>query len=470
MPMNSLFPKGFTDQVDRELGPDFLDFDPEIGKVYGQDWSGILEPNPSAVAFPRTTEQVSRLLSACFEHGVAVVPSGGRTGLSGGACAAQGELVLSLIRMNALGAIDPATRTVRVQAGAVTEAVHRHCEPQGLTWPVDFASKGSSTVGGNLSTNAGGVRVIRYGNTRAWVQSIELVTPQGEVLELNGELEKNNTGFDLRQLVMGAEGTLGVITSATLKLVPLPKRSDVLFFSLTDMEAVIRLFSFARESGLPVSAFETLSATCYRESVQFFRMKAPIEDRPEAGAYVLLEVEDLESGDSRLESFLEQVFSRSLALDGVLAQNPREARDLWKLREGIAEAVLHQSLVHQHDVSVPVSKLPEFSARIEAQYARDYPEFEVFIFGHIGDGNLHIFIRAQNQAEKEDFLKRCKASDSALFQFVKEFKGSVSAEHGIGLLKKPALPYSRSAAEISLMKGIKHAFDPKGILNPGKLI
>ena len=428
----------------------------------------MLEPRPCAVAFPRSTEEVAVILRFCSKHGVAVVPSGGRTGLSGGACAPNGELVLSLVRMSALGPVDPATRTLRVQAGAVTEAVHRHCEPQGLTWPVDFASKGSSTVGGNLSTNAGGVRVIRYGNTRNWVQSVELVTARGEILELNGELEKNNTGYDLRQLVIGAEGSLGVITAATLKLAPLPRSADVLFFAVKDMEAVIRLFSFARRAPFPISAFETLTAACYRVSTAFHHKTPPISGDG-AGAFVLMEIEDPPEDRSLIDRWLEQAFGRGLVLDGTLAQSPREARDLWQIREGVAEAILHGRSVHQHDVSVPVARLPEFSARIEAQYARDYPEFEVYLFGHIGDGNLHIFIRSPEGLSKPEFLSRCKASDRALFEFVREFRGSVSAEHGIGILKREALPYSRPAVEIELMRGIKKAFDPAGLLNPGKM-
>ncbi len=460
-------PEGFWNELQTLFGPAFLSREPDDLKVYGQDWSGILEPAPCAVAFPRSTDEVARLLELCSRNRLAVVPSGGRTGLSGGACAAQGELVLSLTRMNRLEPLDLAARTVRVQAGAVTEAVHQHCAPAGLTWPVDFASKGSSTVGGNLSTNAGGVRVLRYGNTRNWVQSVELVTPQGQVLELNGELEKNNTGFDLRQLVIGAEGTLGVITAATLKLAPLPRSADVLFFALSDMEAVIRLFTFARQAPFALSAFETLSRACYLKSTAFHGKTPPVAPH---GALVLMEVEDADRDREALESWLQQAFDQGLVQDGVLAQSPREARDLWQIREGVAEAILHGGLVHQHDVSVPVSRLPEFSARIEAQYARDYPEFEVFIFGHIGDGNLHIFIRSPEGLPKEEFLARCKASDAQLFSFVRDFRGSVSAEHGIGLLKKAALPYSRPEFEIALMRGIKQAFDPWGLMNPGKML
>ena len=447
---------------------------------YGQDWSGILEPAPSAIAFPRTTEQVSALLTLCSEAKIAVVPSGGRTGLSGGACAANGELVISLAKMNKMGEVDVASRTVRVQAGAVTQGVHEHCAAYGLTWPVDFASKGSSQVGGNINTNAGGVRVIHYGNTRNWVLAIEMVAMSGAVFELNGDLEKNNTGYDLRNLIIGSEGTLGIVTAATLKLTPPPKRAQVYLFAVENMNKVIDLFSEARRGPFELLAFECLSALCYRESLKFFKLAPPVGG-DSAGVFVLMEIEDNGTDDASEagEAWLTGLFEKSAVLDGVKAQSPREAETLWKIREGVAESVMAQgakdagaghSVVHQHDVSVPIACLQEFADGIEVQYRRDYPKFEVFIFGHIGDGNLHIFIRRPEGMSTEEFLKQCKASDQALFRFVQKFKGSISAEHGIGVLKKAALPFTRSSLEIEILRGVKHVFDPQGLLNPGKLI
>ncbi len=458
----------FFADVEAVFGWGILNRDPQDLQIYGRDWSGVLEPRPLAIAFPRSTRDVADLLKLCSKHRVAVVPSGGRTGLSGGAVAAQGELVLSLEKMNRMDAVDIAAQTVRVQAGAVTQAVHEHCAPFGLTWPVDFASKGSSQVGGNLSTNAGGVRVLRYGSTRNWVLSIQLVTMSGEILELNGDLEKNNTGYDLRQLVIGSEGTLGVVTEATLKLAPLVRETQVCFFAVEDMAAVIRLFASARKALSRLSAFECLSLECYQSALSFFRLPAPV--KPEGGAFVLLETEDPASDREQLESWLSETFETGLVHDGVLAQSSREASELWKIREGVAESVLARGMAHQHDVSVPISDLPEFSKQIAQKYARDYPEFEVFIFGHIGDGNLHIFIRKPETMDAAAFLARCKVSDSALFEFIRRFKGSVSAEHGIGLLKKAALPYSRPQLEIELLRGIKRVFDPQGLLNPGKIL
>lgn len=433
---------------------------------FGKDWSGLLEPSPCAIAFPRTTQQVAELLKLCSEHRVSVVPSGGRTGLSGGACAATGELVLSLAKMNRMGEVDVASRTVRVQAGAVTQAVHQHCEPHGLTWPVDFASKGSSQVGGNLSTNAGGVRVIRYGNARNWVMAVQAVTMQGEVLELNGDLEKNNTGYDLRNLLIGAEGTLAVITEATLKLAPPPSQTQVFFFGVESMSKVIELFKAARSGPFEVSAFECLSQACYKQSVEFFRITPPVSAEG-CGVFVLLEIEN---PLGELDPWLEKLYESGLIREGTLAQSPKEAETLWKIREGVAEAVMAGSTVHQHDVSVPIARLQQFADGIEAQYRRDYPRFEVFIFGHIGDGNLHIFIRKPETMTTDEFIAECKKSDDDLFRTIQGLRGSISAEHGIGVLKRAALPYSRSPLEITILRGLKKAFDPLNLLNPGKLL
>lgn len=450
-------------QIAARLGPGGLSTAPEELRHYGQDWSGALEPRPSAVAFPRSTAEISDILRLCSKAALAVVPSGGRTGLSGGATATKGELVLSLSKMTRMGAVDAASRTVRVQAGAVTEAVHAHCLRSGLTWPVDFASKGSSQVGGNLATNAGGVRVIHYGMTRSWVQSIELVLASGEVLELNGELEKNNSGYDLRNLVIGSEGTLGVITEATLRLTPPPRHADVLFFGLADMRAVIRLFEDARKAALPILAFEFLDRACYAASLRASRAAPPV---PEADAHVLLE---LEASEAR-EAWLASVFERGLVVSGTQAQSSKESQSLWNIREGVAESILNGHLVHQHDVSVPISRLAEFTAAVAAKYAELAPDLGRFIFGHIGDGNLHVFLQKPPEMPVDAFRERCAAGDLALFAFIRDFRGSVSAEHGIGLLKKPGLPYTRSAREIELLRGIKRAFDPAGILNPGKIV
>jgi FAD/FMN-containing dehydrogenase len=432
---------------------------------YGRDWTRVEEPAPCAVAFPRSTEEVARVVRLCGEHGVAVVPSGGRTGLAGGAVAARGELVLSLAKMRAMHAVDGVGGTVRVQAGAVTQAVHEHCAPHGLTWPVDFASKGSSTVGGNIATNAGGVKVIRWGLTRQWVLGLQVVLASGEVLDGASALEKNNTGLDLRQLFIGTEGTLGVVTEATLKLARLPRHLDVLLFAVDDLPAVVRLFREVRASAFTLSAYEMFTAACLARVLAHRKLRDPL-DAP-ASHYVLLELEDAE--DAALEAWVQTLFERGLVRDGTLAQSSTEARDLWALRESISESLSATGFPHKNDIALPIAALEAFCAELGALFARRYPGWEVCLFGHIGDGNLHVNVIKADGEDKATFLARVKDADRDMFDLVKAHGGSVSAEHGIGLLKKPWLAWTRSPVELAAMKAVKQALDPRGVLNPGKI-
>src|SRR2546423_3635652 len=269
--------EAFRALLARDFPADFVTEDAAERAEYGRDWTRVYAPAPSAIAFPRTTDEVARLMAACSAHRVAVVPSGGRTGLAGGAVAANGELVVSLARMRRMDTIDELGLTVRVQAGAVTAAVHEHCAALGLTWPVDFASKGSSQIGGNIATNAGGVKVIRYGLTRQWVLGLEVVLASGAVLALNGALEKNNTGFDLRQLFIGSEGTLGIITEATLKLTRVPKKSDVMLFAVDGLAGVLALFRAARRGPVAVACFGFFTKPCLGGVLrQLMTLRSPV--------------------------------------------------------------------------------------------------------------------------------------------------------------------------------------------------
>jgi FAD/FMN-containing dehydrogenase len=456
--------QAFFERVAREFPADFLSRDPSDLTEYGKDWTKVFAPAPLAIAFPRTTEEVSRLMKICSELSIAVVPSGGRTGLAGGAVAAKGEVVLSLARMRRMDPVELLGATVRVQAGAVTEAVHHHCEEHGLTWPVDFASKGSSTVGGNIATNAGGVKVIRYGLTRQWVLGLQVVLASGEILELNGALEKNNTGADLRQLFIGSEGTLGVITEATLKLSRVPSKLDVMLFAVPDLAGVLRLFREARTGPFTISAYEFFTDKCLARLMRHRKVRAPFAEA--SSHYVLLEVEATE----KLEPWLESVFEKGLVSDGLLAQHGGQAAELWTLREGISESLSATGLPHKNDISLPVASLEAFCDELESLLAARYPGFEICNFGHIGDGNLHVNIMKPEDLSKEEFLKRTKALDPEMFALVKKHRGSISAEHGIGLLKKDYLGYSRSEGELAILRALKNALDPQNILNPGKII
>ena len=462
-------PAEFLSAIQSRFPKDFLTQAPDELQTFGKDWTKVFPPHPSAVVFPRSTDEVSQFLQLCSKHKVAVVPSGGRTGLSGGAVASHGEVVLSLTRMNRMEKVDSLAQTVRVQAGAVTEAVHDHCKPSGLTWPVDFASKGSSHVGGNISTNAGGVKVIHYGMTRNWVLGLQVVTMDGQILELNGSLEKNNTGLDLRQLFIGTEGTLGIITEATLKLSRLPGALNVFFFAVEDIPTVFKLFEEARRAPFSLMAFECLTHNCLETVTKKLGVRSPFPEK--SGAYVLLEAERANSPDAEavMDAWLESLFKKGLVTNGTLAQSPREAQDLWKLREGISESLSATGFVHKNDIALPISALEKFIGEMFEMFKKSHSYFEIFLFGHIGDGNLHVNTMKPENVSKEDFLKECKVADQNLFKIIQKHHGSISAEHGIGLLKKEALAFTRSPQELAHLKAIKKVFDPQRLLNPGKI-
>lgn len=458
-------PEGFLAALE-DFPADFASTDAGDLATYGRDWTKVHTPAPSLLVRPRGTAEVSRFLKLCNAHAVPVVPSGGRTGLAAGAVAANGEVVLSLERMRAMYPVDTLGQTVRVEAGAITEAVHAHCALSGLTWPVDFASKGSSQVGGNIATNAGGVRVIRYGLTRQWVLGLTVVTAAGEVLELNGALEKNNTGVDLRQLFIGSEGILGVITEATLKLTRLPGKVDVFLFALDSLQAVLTLFEEARQGPFTVMAYEFFTDACSARLERHRGVRPPFDAK--ASHYVLLEVEAAKDG--ALDAWLGGLFERGLVQDGTLAADSSQARRLWELREGISESLSATGMPHKNDIALPIAGLKTFCAELEALLAQRYPGWELCLFGHIGDGNLHVNIMKPDAMPKDEFLKRTHDVDADLMALVRAHHGSVSAEHGIGLLKRDWLGHSRSEVEIQLMRQMKALLDPRGILNPGKIL
>ena len=292
----------------------------------------------------------------------------------------------------------------------------------------------------------------------------------GEILRLNGSLEKNNTGIDLRQLFIGTEGILGVITEAVLKLAPIPRESDVFFFALKDLSSVFSLFKEVRKSGLMVNAFECLSSACLEVVLHHRGLFSPFIDQHEQ--YVLLEVERPESADAKekLESWLGGLFTDGLVQDAVLAQSPKEAQNLWAMREGISETLANTGLLHKHDISLPIHRLQEFIENWSADISKNYPGLKPYIFGHIGDGNLHVNLMKPEEMDVSEFRKHCAEADQNMFAWIQKYEGSVSAEHGIGLLKKHLLKYTRTEKEIELMRSMKAVFDPSHLLNPGKII
>lgn len=460
--------------IEAELGADALRREPSDLAPYGRDWTRAYREAaaPLAAVLPRSTEEVARVVALCREHRQPLVPSGGRTGLAGGAVARRGELVVSLERLRRIGEVDTLGRTVRVGAGVVTEDLHRALAPSGLTWPVDLASKGSSQVGGNLSTNAGGVKVIRYGHARQWVSGLTVVTPAAQVLELGGALEKDNTGVDLRQLYIGSEGTLGIITGAVLRLARLPGDLEVALFAVSSIDAALDLFAEARSAPFTLSAYELVTEACMAR-LRAHRGIGPPLSRP-APCYVLIEADGGGEADGAGTGLAAWAAGHALAAagveDGVVAQSPRQARELWRLREGVSEALGATGVPHKNDVALPVSKLAGFCRELESVFAERYPGWEICLFGHVGDGNIHINVMKPDGMSAEDFFARAAAADHAVFDLVARHGGSISAEHGIGLVKKDYLGYSRSPAAIEVMKALKRALDPEGLFNPGKIL
>jgi FAD/FMN-containing dehydrogenase len=309
------------------------------------------------------------------------------------------------------------------------------------------------------------VRVIRYGLTRQWVLGLQVVLASGAVLELNGALEKNNTGFDLRQLFIGSEGTLGVITEATLKLTRLPGRTDVLLFAVRDLAGVLRLFRAARRAPFTLAAFEFFTDRCVARLTRHRQLRVPL--KTPASHYILVEAEG--AGAGALDEWTAAMLEGDLALDGTVAQSATQAAELWALREGISESLSATGFPHKNDVALPIAALEDFCAELDSVFAREYPGWEICLFGHIGDGNLHVNVMKPDELDRDAFRARTQAADRDLFTLVRKHHGSISAEHGIGLLKKPYLSYSRSADEIALLRAVKQALDPLRLLNPGKI-
>ncbi|HEY8278433.1 MAG TPA: FAD-binding oxidoreductase [Bdellovibrionota bacterium] len=430
-------------------------------KHYGQDWTYPERPNPCAVFFPRKKEDVVALVKAAKKHKVAIVPSGGRTGLSGGACALNGEVVLSLTKMNKIGPVDVVSRTVDVEAGAITEAVHEATKPHGLTWPVDFASKGSSTVGGNIATNAGGINVIKYGNTRHWVLGLEVVLASGELLKLNGKLEKNNSGPDLRELFIGSEGILGIIVGATLKLAPLPGEKTTVLIGVSDVSAVHRIFKHGRQSGAHFHAFELFSHSCMEIVSHFSKIPNPLQTP--APWYLLTEWEG-ESG------WFDPVMEMDGFVDGRMAQSSDEAKMIWGFRERIAESISLRANPNKNDISVAVDQVPEFLEAFGKRLPARFPQVDYFLYGHLGDGNLHLNTLPKEGIAAASWKGIQSELNLAVAEITRDFHGSISGEHGVGTIKKPYLEYCLSRGEIELIRGLKGVFDPEGLLNPGKVV
>jgi FAD/FMN-containing dehydrogenase len=429
---------------------------------YVTDWRKHYHGSAICVVRPAATSEVSAVVRLCAEARIAVVPQGGNTGLSGGSVPTgkQPEIVLSLSRMNRIRDLDVLNGTLTAEAGCVLADIQRAADDAGRLFALSLAAEGSCQIGGNLSTNAGGVNVLRYGNSRDQVLGLEAVLPDGRVWDGLRGLRKDNTGYDLKQLFIGAEGTLGVITAAVLKLYPKPSASATAWVQVDNPQRTVELLNHVRNAcGDRLTAFELLSKTCV-DAV--FAHRREIRDPLPGGLwYVLLELSD--SGKSEaLRELLEQALDSSLVANAVLAKNDSESKTLWKIRESVPES---QFANVKHDISVSVSKVPEFIELASASLGKALPGEPIYCFGHVGDGNLHYNVGdAALLAARRDEVNRI------VYDIVAELKGSISAEHGLGQLKRGEISRHKNPLELELMRSVKRALDPQGLMNPGKVL
>lgn len=457
----------FISQIEAIVDSDYVLTDASDLDTYGQDWSRLYTPAPSFIVKPANTKQVAKIVTLANQNNIAIVPSGGRTGLSGGAVATNGEMVLSLDRLNQISDFNPVDRTVTCGAGVITEQLQNFAEEQGLYYPVDFASAGSSQVGGNIATNAGGIKVLKYGLTRDWVVGLTVVTPTGEVLQLNNGLVKNATGYDLRHLMIGSEGTLGVITRAEMAFTTPPKEPTVMLLALEGLADVSNLLVHF-QSSIELLAFEFFSQQALDKVIEHRSLKQPFTNP--ANFYVLMEFEGgtEEAMDQALAAF-ESAAENEWLVDGLISQSQQQAKEMWQYREGISESISHYP-PYKNDIAVKPSQVGEFLLKVDSFVNSNYPDFENIWFGHIGDGNLHLNILKPKNLDLETFKQQCALANPEIFAILEKFHGSISAEHGVGLVKKDYLQFSRSSTEIELMRAIKKVFDPSNIMNPGKLL
>ncbi len=436
------------------------------------EWRGTWRGRTPLMVSPSTASEVSGIVRACRAAGVAIVPQGGNTGLCGGAIPdPSGEqILLSLSRMNSIRAISPDDYSVIAEAGCVLADLQSAADEAGRFFALSLAAEGSCQIGGNLSTNAGGTNVLRYGTARDHVLGLEVVLPNGDIISSLRTLRKDTAGYDLKQLFIGAEGTLGIITAASLKLFPKPANRQVAMLAVSGAQDGVRLFGELRERlADQMQAFELMSAL----SLEMVCRHIPDSKLPfDAGYpwYVLLDTAVPEKGVQSFEDVLMAMIESGRIADAVIAKNDTEAQQFWRLRHSISEAQKHEGASLKHDVSVPVGEVARFIEAGSAAVEQTVPGSRIVAFGHVGDGNVHFNVSQPVDAVADEFLAARSRMADAVYAVVESFGGSISAEHGVGVLKRDALRRHRSAAEMSLMRTIKQALDPDNLMNPGKVL
>jgi FAD/FMN-containing dehydrogenase len=439
------------------------------------DWRKRWHGKALAVVRPGSTEEVATVVKACAAHGTSIVPQGGNTGLVGGGVpdASGTQVLLSLQRMNRVRALDATNLTITVEAGCVLQALQEAAVAHGLLFPLSLAAEGSCTIGGNLATNAGGTQVLRFGNARDLCLGLEVVTAQGEVWQGLGGLRKDNTGYDLRGLFIGSEGTLGVITAATMKLFPLPAATTTAMAACGSLRDCVALLALAQARlGAGLTGFEVMN----RFSIELVARHFPVLPRPLPGAEwtVLLEQSDTEGeaqARARFEALLETALEAGTITNAAVAESLAQSRAMWHVRESIPLAQAEQGLNIKHDIALPVSAIPAYCERTDAALKQRYPGVRLVNFGHLGDGNLHYNVQAPEGTDAADFLHEHElAVNEIVYDAVQACGGSISAEHGVGQLKREELAHRKSAVALALMRSIKAALDPRGLLNPGRVL
>jgi len=442
---------------------------------YANDWRKRYSGRPLAVVKPASTAELAQVVRACAQARTAIVPQGGNTGLCGAATpdASGSQIILALSRMNRVRAIDPLNNTITVEAGCVLSRLQSAAEEAGRLFPLSLAAEGSCQIGGNISTNAGGTAVLRYGNARELVLGLEVVLASGEIWDGLRGLRKDNTGYDLKQLFIGAEGTLGVITAAVLKLFPRPKSHATAVAAVQSPDKALALLDRVQgAAGERLTGFELFSDFClslvlkhFRDTLAPFRRRFPF--------YVLVELSDTQPGEgvgTLAENVLGSALEEGIILDAAFAQSETQARAFWSLREFVSEAQAREGPNIKHDVSIPISRIADFIAATDAALARAHPGIRIVTFGHLGDGNVHYNVSAPEGAEPAAFSRDPAAINLIVHDSVARFGGSISAEHGLGQLKREEILRYKSAPEMELMRSVKRALDPLGIMNPGKVL
>jgi FAD/FMN-containing dehydrogenase len=441
---------------------------------YCTDWRGRYSGSALCVALPGNTDEVAAVVRACVAAGVAgvpMVPQGGNTGLCGGATPQGGEVVVNLRRMNRIRGIDADNNSITVDAGCTLHAVQEAAKAADRLFPLSLAAEGSATIGGNLATNAGGVQVLRYGNARELTLGIEVVLADGRIWNGLRALRKDNTGYDLKHLFIGAEGTLGLITAATLKLFPLPRAQATAWVAVPDPAAAVSLLGRLRDAaGDNVTAFEIVG----RAGLELVLRHIPNARDPLPGKpawQVLIELSGARDDlSATLEQALQEAAADGLVDDAALAASEAQTAALWALRENVSEAQKIEGVSIKHDIAVPVSRIAEFIARADLALAAAFPAVRIVCFGHIGDGNLHYNQSKPDAQSNSEFIEQTEAVNRIVHDLVHQLGGSISAEHGLGQLKREEVLRYKSATEMDMMRAVKQALDPRGLMNPGKLL